>query len=76
MQSYILPLDQKHHQEELKDNIAIPKSQYGFHSKDKAEDSKQSYHRAKRLSHWCSNDDPKQSSHHRIKNRHFSNPKG
>ena len=35
MRSYILPLDQKHHQEELKDNIAIPKSHYGSHIKTK-----------------------------------------
>ena len=51
MRSYILPLDQKHHQEELKENNVIPKSHYGSHSKDKVEDSKQSYHRAKGLSH-------------------------
>ena len=51
MQLYILPLDQKHHQNELKDNIAIPKSHYRSHSKDKAKDSKRSYHRAKGLSH-------------------------
>ena len=43
--------------------------------KDKVEDSKRSYHRSKRLSHWCSYNDPKQSPHHRIKNWHFSNPK-
>ena len=76
MQSYIPPPDQEHHQEELKDNISILKSHYGSHSKDKAEDSKQSYHRAKRLSHWCSNNDLKQSPHHRIKNRRFLNPTG
>ena len=73
---YILPLDQEHHQEELKDNIAITESHYGFHRKDKAEDSKRSYHCVKRLSHWSSYRDPKQSPHHRIKNLHFSNPKG
>ena len=73
---YILPPDQEHHQEELKDNIAITESHYGFHRKDKAEDSKRSYHCVKRLSHWSSYRDPKQSPHHRIKNWHFSNPKG
>ena len=76
MRSYILPPDQKHHQEELKDNNSIPKSHYGSHSKDKAEDSKRSYHHAKGLSYRCSYGDPKQSPHHRIKNRHFLNPKG
>ena len=40
MQTYILTLDQEHHQEELKDNIAIPKSHYGSYSNDKAKDSK------------------------------------
>ena len=76
MWPYILPPDQKHHQKELKNNIAIPKSHYGSHSKYKAEDSKRSYHRAKGLFNWCSNSNLKQSPHHRTKNRHFSNPKG
>ena len=76
MWSYILPPDQKHHQEELKNNIAIPKSHYGSYSKDKIVDSKRSYHHAKRLFGWCSNGDPKQSPHHWIKNQHFLNPKG
>ena len=76
MESHILPLDQKHHQEELENYLAIPKSHYGSHSKNKAEDSKWSYHHAKGLSDWCSNGDSKQSPHHRSKNRHFSNPKG
>ena len=68
MRSYILPPDQEHHQEELKDNIAIPMPHYESHSKDKAKDSKRSYHRAKRLSYWCSNGDLKQSPHYQIKN--------
>ena len=38
--------------------------------------TKQPYHGTKRLSHWCQYRDLKQSSHHRIKNRRFSNPKG
>ena len=49
MRSHILPHDQKHHQEELKNNLAIPKSHHGSHSKNKVEDSKQSYHHEKRL---------------------------
>ena len=35
MRSHILPVDQKHHQVELKNNLAIPKSHYGSHSKKK-----------------------------------------
>ena len=53
MRTYIPPLDQEHHQKELKEDIAIPYSHYGSHRKDQAEDSKWSYHGAKRLSHWC-----------------------
>ena len=34
MRSYIPPPNQKHPQKELKDNIVIPKSHYGSHSKD------------------------------------------
>ena len=51
MWSYILPPDQEHHQKELKDNHVIPKSHHRSHYKDKTEDSKLSYHHAKRLSH-------------------------
>ena len=76
MWSHIPPLDKEHHQEKLKNNHAISKSHYGSYSKDKDEDSKWSYPCAKRLSHWCSYGDLNQSPHHRIKNQHFSNPKG
>ena len=49
MRSYILPLDQKHHQEELENNLAIPKSYHSSYSKNKAKDSKRSYHHTKGL---------------------------
>ena len=37
MRSHLLPLNQMHHQEELKNNLAIPKSLHGSYSKSKAE---------------------------------------
>ena len=47
MQSHILPFDQKHHQEELKNNLTISKSHHDSYSKNKAEVSEWSYHGAK-----------------------------